>query len=245
MQSNRKKRAIVMGATSGIGLEVAKLLAEKGWTVGIAGRRERLLADIMSANKGIIAKKQIDITEPNAVSLLGELIEEMSGIDLYVHSSGIGWHNESLNERKEHLTVETNTVGFTRMLTAVFNKMSVEKSGHIVCITSIAGTKGLGAAPAYSSTKRFQSHYLECLSQLAHIRKVDIKITDIRPGFVDTALIAGSDFPLKMSAKSVAGKIIAAIDGGKTVKVIDWRYNILVFLWRMIPRWIWIRMRIK
>lgn len=256
------RKVIVMGATSGIGMEVAKLLAANGWQVGIAGRRverlEALTQEVNERNKskdlldkdtniigGITSYKQIDVTSPNAPSLLLELIEEMGGIDLYFHSSGIGWQNNSLDIEKELKTVETNGVGFVRMVDTAFNWFADrQKKGRIACITSIAGTKGLGAAPAYSSTKRFQNHYLECLSQQAHMRHLPISITDIRPGFVKTGLIAGSNYPLQLSASYVATHIVRAIEKGKEIKVIDWRYSLLVFFWRLVPRWIWTKMRI-
>ena len=268
-----EKRAIVMGATSGIGMEVAKLLAAKGWLVGIAGRRvDRLEAVMKEAN--IICYKQIDVTSPNAPTLLRELIAELGGMDLYFHSSGIGWQNNLLDMEKELKTVETNGLGFVRMVDTVFNwfaeqnevsaeeasarnssektsarnssyKESSQKKFRIACITSIAGIKGLGAAPSYSATKRFQNHYIECLSQQATMRHLPIAFTDIRPGFVKTDLIAGSHYPLQLHAEDVARDIVKAIESGKEVKVIDWRYAILVFFWRLIPRWIWKRMKIK
>ena len=278
------KKAIVMGATSGIGMEVAKLLAAKGWQVGIAGRRIERLQALISVGKTALLKKisadgektsqggitcyqQIDVTSPNAPAQLLELIEKLGGMDLYFHSSGIGWQNNTLDIEKELKTLETNGLGFTRMVDTAFNwfaaqsstptnksKLSVpeskKKSNHayqnfrIACITSIAGTKGLGAAPAYSATKRFQNHYLECLSQQARMRHLPIAITDIRPGFVKTDLIAGSSYPLQLKPEDVAKHIVNAIESGKEVKVIDWRYDILVFFWRIIPRWLWTRLRI-
>ena len=260
------KKAIVMGATSGIGMEVSKLLAAKGWQVGIAGRRiERLQALISQGD--ITCYQQIDVTSPDAPAQLLELIDKLGGMDLYFHSSGIGWQNNTLDIEKEIKTVETNGLGFTRMVDTAFNwfaaqsstptnksKLSVpeskKKANHacqnfrIACITSIAGTKGLGAAPAYSATKRFQNHYLECLSQQARMRHLPIAITDIRPGFVKTDLIAGSSYPLQLKPEDVAKHIENAIENGVEVKVIDWRYDILVFLWRLIPRWLWTRLRI-
>lgn len=257
------KKAIVMGATSGIGMEVAKLLATQGWQVGIAGRRVERLKEVMrqssqvngndgnTSSGGIVCYKQIDITHPDAPSQLLELIEELGGMDLYFHSSGIGWQNDQLDIEKEMKTVSTNGLGFVRMVDTAFNwfvqqngKAQQNEKHKIACITSIAGTKGLGAAPAYSATKRFQSHYLECLSQQAHIRHLPIAITDIRPGFVKTDLIAGSAYPLQLDARVVANHIVRAIERGKGVKVIDWRYAILVFFWRLIPRWLWMRLKI-
>ena len=245
-----QKKAIVMGATSGIGMEVAKLLAAKGWLVGIAGRRVDRLEMLMQ-EENIVCYQQIDVTSPDAPTLLRELIAKLGGMDLYFHSSGIGWQNNLLDIEKELKTVETNGLGFVRMVDTAFNwyaersEAAEQKKFQIACITSIAGTKGLGAAPSYSATKRFQNHYLECLSQQATMRRLPITFTDIRPGFVQTDLIAGSHYPLQLQAKDVAHDIVKAIEAGKEVKVIDWRYALLVFFWRLIPRWIWKRMRIK
>lgn len=250
------RKAIVMGATSGIGMEVAKLLAAKGWLVGIAGRRSERLESVMQSQDGIVCCQQIDVTSSDAPDRLRQLIADLGGMDLYFHSSGIGWQNNSLDIDKELATVETNALGFVRMVDTAFNWFAENRHlsdsqnakcaniSRIACITSIAGTKGLGAAPSYSSTKRFQSHYLECLSQQARMRHLNISITDIRPGFVKTDLIAGSNYPLQLDAKNVAKSIVMAIEKGREVHIVDWGYAILVFFWRLIPRCIWTRMPI-
>ena len=257
-----KKRAIVMGATSGIGQEVARLLAANGYEVGIAGRREERLVQMAQATPGIVAHRQIDVTKEDAPTELHKLIEELGGMDLYFHSSGIGWENVALDADKELKTVETNGVGFVRMVSAAYNwfaeqradeanqraegaeqrASSKERKARIACITSIARTRGLGAAPAYSATKRMQAHYLECLSQQARMRHLNIGITDIRPGFVATDLIAGSHFPLQLKAEDVARTIVRAIERGSEVVTIDWRYRLLVAAWQLIPRWLWVRL---
>ena len=241
-----KKRIIVVGATSGIGLEVATLFAQKGYDVGIAGRRIERLEELASSTPGIVAYERIDITQKDAPDRLKGLINKLGGMDIYVHSSGIGWQNNLLEMDKEIKTMETNGTGFVRMVTAAYDWFATSgNSGQIACITSIAGTRGLGAAPAYSSTKRMQSHYLECLSQQARMRQLPIRVTDIRPGFVATDLIAGSHYPLQLPGKTVACDIMEAIQKGKEVVTIDWRYRMLVAAWRLIPRWLWIRMKIK
>lgn len=251
-----------MGATSGIGKEVARLLAANGYEVGIAGRREERLVQMAQATPGIVAHRQIDVTKEDAPTELHKLIEELGGMDLYFHSSGIGWENVALDADKELKTVETNGVGFVRMVSAAYNwfaeqradeakqraegaeqrASSTERKARIACITSIARTRGLGAAPAYSATKRMQAHYLECLSQQARMRHLNIGITDIRPGFVATDLIAGSHFPLQLKAEDVARTIVRAIEQGSEVVTIDWRYRLLVTAWQLIPRWLWVRL---
>ncbi len=253
------KKAIVMGGTSGIGLEVVRLLAGEGWQVGVAGRRGQLLGEVMSSTPGVVAVKVIDVCSEDATERLRELIDDMGGIDLYVHSSGIGYQNVALDTDKEMRTVETNCIGFTRMLTSVYHYFADRhradvSQGHDTCrdkvyqiaaISSIAGTKGLGAAPAYSSTKRYQNHYLECLDQQARMSGLPIRITDIRPGFVATDLIKGGSYPLQLSASDVARTIVSAIRRRRSVVTIDWRYALLVGLWRMVPRWIWVRMKVR
>lgn len=252
----------MMGATSGIGKEVARLLAANGYEVGIAGRREERLVQMAQATPGIVAHRQIDVTKEDAPTELYKLIEELGGMDLYFHSSGIGWENVALDPDKELKTVETNGVGFVRMVSAAYNWFAEqradeakqrtegdeqrasdkERKARIACITSIARTRGLGAAPAYSATKRMQAHYLECLSQQARMRHLNISITDIRPGFVATDLIAGSHFPLQLKAEDVARTIVRAIEQGREVVTIDWRYRLLVAAWQLIPRWLWVRL---
>ena len=243
----QKKKAIIVGATSGIGLEVARQLTKEGYFVGIAGRRQDILEAIKQEIDGIVATACIDITQKDAGNKLVDFIHEMNGIDLYFHSSGIGYQNPLLDSQEELSTVDTNAMGFTRMINAAFHYFAEENrgKGHIAAITSIAGTKGLGAAPAYSATKRFQNTYLEALSQLSSMRHYNIVITDIRPGFVATDLLKDDKYPLVMDKTKVAQHIILAIRHRKSIVTIDWKYRLLVFFWKLIPRYIWTRLNIK
>lgn len=241
-------KAIIVGATSGIGLAVAKQLTARGWEIGIAGRRQQLLQEIQRTNLNIIATQELDVTRPDAGDRLQTLIGKMGDIDLYFHSSGIGYQNPSLDIDKEIRTVETNALGFTRMINVAFHyfQQHPEKRGHIAVISSIAGTKGLGAAPAYSASKRFVNHYMECLSQLIHLKHIKhITLTDIRPGFVRTPLLSdGGNYPLQLDVDKVAQEIVSGLEKRKQIITIDWKYRIIVFFWRLIPRWLWVRLPI-
>ncbi len=242
------RRAVVMGATSGIGLEVVRELCRRGWQVGIVGRRAEVLEKIQAETDGVIARACIDITHADAPDELLQFVADMGDIDLYFHSSGIGYQNPSLDSDKELCTVETNALGFTRMVNAAFNYFARrERPGHIAVISSIARTKGLGAAPAYSATKRYVSHYMECLQQLCAIRHLrHIRLHDIRPGFVRTPLIAdGNSYPMQLDASRVARSIVRGIERNRSIITIDWRYRLLVAGWRLIPRWLWVRLPIS
>lgn len=242
------KKAIIVGASSGIGFEVARQLLSEGWKIGIAARREELLMQLKSEAPERVEVMTIDITKADAEERLMSLIERLGGMHLYVHVSGIGKQNRTLEPGIELQTVETNAVGFTRMIGAAYRyfanlpsltgEESVER--HIAAISSIAGTKGLGPAPSYSATKALQATYLEALEQQAHQRGLSIKITDIRPGFVDTALLNDNfPYPMLMRPEKVAREIVRSINKKRSVRIIDWRYRILTAFWRLIPRCLW------
>ncbi|MDO4707734.1 MAG: SDR family NAD(P)-dependent oxidoreductase [Porphyromonadaceae bacterium] len=240
------KRVIIMGASSGIGLELAKLYIARGYQVGLAARRLEPLLQLQKLAPERIIIESIDLTDEGCTRLLDRLIEELGGLDLYLHSSGIGWQNIGLNEELEQQTNEVNVFGFTRAVGHIFNLFAAQGDGHIAAISSVAGTRGLGSAAAYSSSKAYQATYLQALRQLCAIRGLsNVRITDIRPGFVATPLLSGAHFPMIMTAPTVARAIVRAIDKGKSIRIIDWRYRLLVGLWRLIPRPLWERLPIK
>ena len=215
MTENRK--AIIVGASSGIGLEVAKLLIADEWYLGLAARRENPLQALKATAPERIEVMPIDVTKPEAEKQLMCLIEKLGGIDLYFHASGIGKQNRTLEPDIELQTMDTNAVGFSRMIGTAYRYFAEKGEGHIAAITSIAGTKGLGPAPSYSATK----------------------------GFVDTALLSGTfHYPMLMRPETVARDICSSIYRHRHVRVIDARYRVLTFFWRLIPNWIWRRMRL-
>jgi short-subunit dehydrogenase len=240
------KRAIVIGASSGIGKEVARLLLADGWHLGVAARRTELLEELRSEYHELVMVAKIDVTSEDAPRKLLDLIDVMGGVGLFFYSSGIGKQNMLLDKEIEMRTVETNVKGFTQMIDTIYNYMSEHQGGHIAAISSIASTKGLGAAPSYSATKSFQAHYIEALQQQANMRNLNIRFTDIQPGFVDTALLGdGHKYPLMLRTEYVARQILSAVYKEKGRCIIDWRYRLLTFFWRLIPRWLWVRLKIK
>ncbi len=235
-----------MGASSGMGREVSELLLAAGWRIGVAARRKDKLLEIRAMNPTMVEVMPIDVTCDDAPEKLLSLVRTLGGVDLYFHASGSGKQNPKLAADVELNTLKLNALGFTRMIDAIFNYMAQNGGGQIAAISSIAGTKGLGVAPSYSATKAFQTTYIQALEQLANMRGLNISFTDIRPGFVDTALLSdGEKYPLLMNPKSVAKKIVKAILHRKHVKIIDWRYCIMVFFWRLLPNRLWSHLKIR
>lgn len=240
------KKVIIIGATSGIGREVALIYIAQGWKVGVAGRREAELEALRSAYPEQVSAQALDVTKENAPQKLQALIEQVGGMDVFLLSSGIGKQNPTLETGLELTTAATNVEGFIRMTNAAYHYFEQQGHGHLAVISSIAGTKGLGAAPAYSATKGFQNIYMDALDQLARMKKLNIQFTDIRPGFVATPLLNNQKkYPMLMDAPIVALDIVSAIEKKKRVAIIDWKFRLLVGFWQLIPKWIWLRLPIK
>ena len=243
-------RAIIIGATSGIGREVARHLSRHGVILGIAGRRrDRLeqLATELGKDRLFIA--EMDVTHENATQALDALIAELGAPDLLLYAAGIGKQNPTLDEGIECNTVLTNSLGMVRIVdhfinyvkrTATYNKAH---KAHIAVITSVAGTKGIGQAPAYSATKSMQSTYLVALAQHARMQRIPITVGDIRPGFVATEILnPEKHYPMMMTAERAARYVIVSLRRHKRITIFDWRYRLLVGFWRCIPRCVWERL---
>lgn len=233
------QKIIIMGASSGLGAELARLFQAAGHRVGCAARSVEKIGPCQ-------AKAAIDITRADAPQKLLALIEELGGMDVYVHVSGIGYDNPELALNRELDIIETNATGFARMTLTAFNYFAEQgRQGHIAAVTSVAGTKGIGSMEAYSATKRFGSTYLQALRQRAVTRGLKIDLTDIRPGWTRTPLLKpGERYPMLMNPQAVCRKIFRAIVRRKKVAIVDWRWAALVSLWRLLPDAIWRHIKI-
>ena len=243
---NVMKRIVIMGATSGLGLETARLCIREGWRVGAAGRRLEALEALRTEAPEQVEIEPMDITRDDAPEHLNSLIERLGGMDIYLHASGIGSRNIELRPDIELSTLRTNGEGFVRMIIAAFAYFRQTGGGQLAVISSIAGTRGLGAAPAYSATKRMQNTYIDALAQLARMEGLAIRFTDIRPGFVATPMLSPhGNYPLLMRPEKVARRIMEVLRRPRRRVVIDRRYALLVALWRAIPQGVWERLNIR
>lgn len=237
------KKIIIIGASSGMGMRIATDFARAGWRVGVAARRLDRLESIKELYPDRVACAAIDVTAQDAVEKFEDLIEMIDGMDILLYAAGCGWSNPDLDEAKDMATIDVNVKGFTRIVNAAYRYFKATANvsrGRIAVITSIAGVKGLGVSAAYSATKRYQWTYLQALDQLAHMQHVNVSITDIRPGFVDTDLLDKKrSYPMLMSIDYVAPRIERAIMKRRRVAVIDSRWLIVCGLWRAIPNCLW------
>lgn len=237
-------RIVIMGATSGQGLRCAVILALAGWKIGVAGRNLKVLKKLKERWPDQIEYEQIDVTKDNAPEKLRNLINKLGGMDIYFHVAGIQYINPELMLSQEIETLNTEVLGFARMLVTAYHYYKGSgRKGQIAAITSAGGTRGTGPLASYSCAKKFGQFYIEALDQLAHMHKMDVTFTDIRPGWIRTPLeLTELNYPLNMTMKHAEPRILDAIMRRKSVAIIDWKWKLFFALWKSIPRCIWVRM---
>ncbi len=237
------KKAIVVGATSGIGKGLAQKLANENYIVGITGRRTGLLDELKSEKPNSFYTKTFDVTNTNKiVENLENLTKELGGLDLLIISSGIGDLNEKLDYEIEKRTIETNVTGFTCIANWAFNYFENQKAGHLVAISSVGGLRGSRVAPAYNASKSFQINYLEGLRQKATRLKTEIFVTDIRPGFIETAMAKGDGQFWVSTVEKATNQILEAIKKKKKIAYVTKRWKLIGVILKRIPRQIYDRM---
>jgi len=233
------KKAIIVGASSGIGEQLAIRLANNGYKVGITARREKNLEELKSSKPESFVVKAFDCSADNNTEKLNELVGELGGLDLLVMCSGIGDMNRHLELEIEQRTNRLNVIAFTEIATWSYKFFQKQGSGHFVNISSMAGIRGSKRSPSYNASKAYQISYLEGLRQKAASTSKPIFVTDIRPGFVKTDILKGKGL-FWVATKEKAGKqIIDAIRNKKEVAYITKRWAILAVALSIMPSWIY------
>jgi short-subunit dehydrogenase len=237
------KRAIIIGASSGIGKGLAKLLAENDYKVGITGRKIELLNEVKKTNSKSFLIKTFDVTDIKvSIEKLEDLTSELGGLDLLILSSGTGDLNETLDFEIEKKAIDLNVTGFTNIIDWTYRYFEKQEFGHLVAISSLAGIRGSRQAPAYNATKSYQINYLEGLRQKSTKSKKSIFITDIRPGLVDIDMAKGEGLFWVMPVKKVTKQIFKGIKNKSKVVYVTKRWGFIGRLLKILPRFIYDRM---
>jgi len=238
---NPVSHIIIVGASSGIGRRLAELYAEKGWRVGITGRRKELLEEIQKKYPDKIETECFDVTKNLNIQHLDSLVKRLGGFDLLIISAGGGDVSKELSWEIDKRTVDINVNGFVEIANWAFNFFARQNHGHLVTISSIAASRGNGWAPAYSASKAFQTIYFEGLYMKARGMKKNISITCIEPGFVATNMAKGDKLFWVVPVDKAAKQIIRAIEKKKKLAYISRRWWIIAKLLKWAPDWIYHR----
>lgn len=240
---NRMKKAIIIGASSGIGRELAKILSKDHYILGLAARRVELLVQLQKELNTDSFVKRIDISEQDeAMGQLVELINEMKDIDLIVITSGTGFINKELDWKKEKQTIDVNVHGVTSMINVSLKYFMEKNSGQLVVISSLASLRGSSDAPAYNASKAYISNYLEGMRCKTKKNKTNITITDIRPGLIDTEMAKGDGLFWVQPTQKAAHQIYRKIKQKKEIAYITKRWRIVALIVKHIPNWIYYKL---
>jgi len=236
------KKAIIVGASSGIGKAIALVLAQQGYKVGITGRRGEMLEEIKTHQPDAIYPMVSDATHDNAEKELDSLVATLGGLDLFVISAGMGVLNKKLDYSIENATNQLNVIAFTKMVNWGVHFFETQGHGHLANISSVASRRGGRLTPSYNATKAYQSNYFEGIRQRFYKLKLPIATTDIRPGFVDTDMVQGSGIFWMAPKEKAAKQIYTALQRKKAVVYVTKRWALIAFIFSNMPKWMHKRM---
>lgn len=230
------RSAIIIGASSGIGLALAHLLASRGLRLGLAARRTALLEQHAAVLPEVTCTQFLDVSEPApAISTLEDMFRHLAPVDQIYLVAGTGHLNPELQWEPEEETIRVNALGFAALAGCALRLFSQQRHGHLVGISSVAAVRGSAAAPAYSASKAFASSYLEGLRYRARKSGLPIFVTEIRPGFVDTAMLRAPR-PFWVVSPAVAAKqIVVAVEARRSVAYVPQRWQAIAWLLKLLP----------
>ena len=233
------KKVIIIGATSGMGRELAKLYATSNCLVGITGRRKDLLNTMQQQFPDNILTECFDVTGNENIEHLKNLLQQLGGMDLLIYNSGYGDTSKNLDWEIDRQTTLTNVNGFVEIVNFAFNYFTKQEQGQIAGTSSIAAIRGNSWAPAYSASKAYMSNYLEGLQIKAARMNQKIFITDIQPGFVKTKMAKGKGQFWVAPAEKAAKQIFTAIKNKKRRVYITKRWWLIAKIVKWMPYWMY------
>ncbi|MEM7306219.1 MAG: SDR family NAD(P)-dependent oxidoreductase [Planctomycetota bacterium] len=239
-----KRRAIVVGASSGMGEAIVRQLAAEGYRVAALARRAERLEELRAAASeaaertgGAVIVRAHDVANTDEVpALFEELVRELGGLDLLVFAAGIMPKIEpkEYDTAKDLDILSVNVAGCVAWCNPTAHLFQTQREGTIVGISSIAGDRGRKGNPVYCTSKAAMNTYLEALRN--RLSEVGVHVCTIKPGYVDTAMTKGMDglFWL-ISAEQAARQILAAARNRVNTRYVPVRWNLVGLVLRLVP----------
>jgi short-subunit dehydrogenase len=241
--ASKPLRVFISGASSGIGLALAKQYAQNGAVLGLAARRSEPLQNFKA---GILSACEIyvlDVRDHHALNQAAQdFIAKHGGIDIVIANAGVSCG--TLTEHAEDITafqavMDINVMGMVHTFQPFMASMQQAKQGQLVGIASVAGIRGLPGAGAYSASKAAAINYLESLR--VEMQGHGIAVTTIAPGYIRTPMtdINSYRMPFLMEVDVAAKKFVQAIANKRRFVIIPWQMGVVAKLMRLIPPFLW------
>ncbi len=235
-------KIIIIGATSGIGKALTEFYAARNHVLGITGRRTEKLEKIKSEFPNTsVHVAFMDVANPLVSrQIMHDLVIEMGGCDVLIINAGVGYPKATYEQ--ELATVDINARGFMALANWGYEYFKTQGKGHLVGISSVAAIRSSPYAPEYHATKAFMSSYLEGLRYRSAKWHKHIYVTEIRPGYVDTAMTEENKTMFWVATpQKAAAQIAEAIQTKKAVAYVTKRYVLIATLLKILPDWIYTR----
>jgi short-subunit dehydrogenase len=238
-------RAIITGASSGIGEALARELARRGWDIALLARRADLLESLSRDLPTKSVALPCDVTDADSVRQAVKQGEAALGgpFDLAIANAGVGVpsHASKFVLADAELMVRVNLLGMFNLFDAVIPSMIERRAGRFAGVASIAGLRGLPTSSVYSATKAAMHAFLE--ASRVELRQYGVGVTTVNPGFVITAMTEKNRFrmPFLMKVDDAARVIANGLERSKRVIEFPRPMSILMRLARFIPDAIWDR----
>ncbi|MBP8083506.1 MAG: SDR family NAD(P)-dependent oxidoreductase [Spirochaetes bacterium] len=237
------KKAVIIGASSGIGFELAKILSSNDYVLALASRKVDKMKELQGLLPNESVVQYLDLLDHNSIEKnLESIVKKLKDIDLVVLSSGVGYLNEELKWNIEEETIDVNIIGTTKTINYFVNYFTAKGSGHIAAISSIASMKGSWIAPAYNASKAFLSNYLEGVRCRFIKMNLPVYVTDIKPGLVNTDMAKGEGLFWVMPVEKTSKQIFKAIRLKKKTAFVTKRWKLIAYILKIMPDWIYYKM---
>jgi short-subunit dehydrogenase len=246
------KNAIIVGASSGIGAEIARQMSAQGCRVALVARREaelkRISSELAAAGTpaGNVMIYPHDVTCYEEVpGLFQKITRDLGGLDILIYTAGVmpPIAEDEYSFDKDLMIIEVNTLGAIAWMNEAALRFGAAKSGTIVGISSVAGDRGRQGQPAYCASKSALNTYLESLRN--RLGKKGVHVVTVKPGPVDTPMTKGLDkLPMMVSASEAAKSILNAADAHKGEVYVPGKWKPVMFIIRNIPSFLFRKLKI-
>jgi short-subunit dehydrogenase len=239
-------RAIIVGASSGIGLALSEQLLKEGSSVAMVARRSEPMQAIASSHAGKAFFYAHDVTNYAEIpALFQQISKDLGGLDLIIYSSGVmpAMDVHEYNFEKDREIIDVNVLGAIAWLNEAAKRFEQLKGGTIVGISSVAGERGRIGNPVYCTSKAALTTFLESLRN--RLSRYGVKVVTIKPGMVDTAMTRGKPGQLwVVSPEDFAKRMLLTVRQGKNTAFIPARWRYVMFVIRNIPSFIFSRLSV-
>jgi NAD(P)-dependent dehydrogenase (short-subunit alcohol dehydrogenase family) len=239
-------RAIVVGASSGMGAALVRELARRGYRVAALARRgEALEALAAECGPERVLPRAHDVHDVGAVpALFEELVRALGGLDLVVYAAGImpKVRPDGYDTSVDADILAVNAVGAIAWCNPAAEYFQSRRSGVIVGIGSVAGDRGRRPQPVYGASKAALEHYLEALRN--RLSDFGVRVCTILPGYVATPMTADLDLKGAISAEAAARTIVGYARRGSGTRYVPLRWAAIMLVVRSIPSFLFRKLEI-